>query len=366
MRPRIVNIFHSFPSAVLRAAHNAGHIEHICLPSPELSVSERREWLKSQLPGASAAIIWVNVGRFGKEHLDVAGETLKVVATYSVGYDHIDVDELKRRGVAVAHTPYKSDDAVANATLLLLLMALRRSAEHLDVVRHGKWLQFYNDTSSNPLALAGGSVQDCTVGFYGFGRIAQKVAERILPLGPRRILYKASSPRSFTADTFPRLHHVVSTIYPGVTVSNEPDLQTLAAESDVLVCLTSLVPETHHSVNEQVLSKMKKHAVLVNVSRGPVVDTQALLQALKKEQISCVALDVLEGEPDIAADHPVLDDSLRHKVVIMPHSGSAEAASRTEMADLTARNVLKALNIDIRPEWYDEQPVPTDRSTYFV
>lgn len=365
--PRVVNIFHTFPSALLRAAQDAGRIEHVCLPSKAMSVEARREWFKAQLPGAQAAIIWVNIGRFGKEHLDAAGGSLRVVATYSVGTDHIDIEECKRRGVAVAHTPYKSDDAVANATVLLMLTAMRRSVEHLDLVRRGEWAKVYNATSTDPLALCGVSVERRTVGFYGFGRIAQKVAERVLPMGPARILYKTSAPKAFTPDGFPRLHKVVSTVYPDTEVRNEPDLETLAAESDFLVCLTSLVPETVHSISSTVLRKMKKHAVLVNVSRGPVVDTQALVDALRDDWIFCAALDVLEGEPNIPADHPLLADSLRHKVVLYPHFGSAESHARTEMTELTARNVLTALGVDMDPLFRGSDGVIlNDKSTYFV
>lgn len=104
-RPRVVNLFQSFPSTLLRAAHDAGQIEHICLPSAEAaSTQSRREWFKSQLPGAHAAIVWSDVGKFGKEHLDIAGDGFKILATYSVGYDHVDVDECRRRGVAVGYS----------------------------------------------------------------------------------------------------------------------------------------------------------------------------------------------------------------------------------------------------------------------
>ncbi|EJD49057.1 hypothetical protein AURDEDRAFT_60343 [Auricularia subglabra TFB-10046 SS5] len=365
--PRVVNIFHTFPSALLRAAADAGRIEHVCLPSKTMSVEARREWFKAQLLGAQAAIIWVNIGRFGKEHIDAAGGSLRVVATYSVGTDHIDIEECRRRGVAVAHTPYKSDDAVANATVLLMLTAMRRSVEHLDLVRRGEWAQLYNATSTDPLALCGVSIERRTVGFYGFGRIAQKVAERVLPMGPARILYKTSSPKPFVPGAFPRLYKVISAIYPDTVVRNEPDLETLAAESDFLVCLTSLVPETIHSINSTVLGKMKKHAVLVNVSRGPVIDTQALVDALQNDRIFCAALDVVEGEPDIPSNHPLLTDALRHKVVLFPHFGSAESHARTEMTELTARNVLAALGIDNDlPICSSDAPCVEDKSTYFV
>ncbi|EJD49045.1 hypothetical protein AURDEDRAFT_135947 [Auricularia subglabra TFB-10046 SS5] len=363
--PRVVCIYRDLPSAILRGAHDAGLIDLVSLPESASATGEtRRAWFLSQLPGAHAIIVWSDAGRIGKEQIDIAGGSLRVVATFSVGYELIDVEECKRRGVAVAHTPFKSDDAVANGTLLLMLTAMRRLIEHVDLVRNGEWLRAYNNTSETPLSYCGGSVQHRTVGFYGFGRIAQKVVERLLPMAPARILYKTSSPKEFAPSTFPRLHALVSAVYPTTEVCNEPDLETLAAESDFLVCLTSLNPETHHSINAKILAKMKKHAILINMSRGGVVDTPAVVDALKNDGLSSVALDVLEGEPRIPADHPLLDESLRYKVLITPHTASAEVQTRTAMAELTARNVLAALGIDLN------FPVPggslDDRSTYFL
>lgn len=183
-------------------------------------------------------------------------------------------------------------------------------------------------------------------------------------MAPARILYKTSSPKPFTPSTFPRLHTLVSSVYPATEVRNEPDLEALAAESDFLVCLTSLNPETFHSINANVLGRMKKHAILINMSRGGVVDTPALVEALKNHHVSCAALDVLEGEPSIPADHPLLDESLRYKVLITPHTASAEVQTRTAMAELTARNVLAALEIDF--DFLVHAAGLDDRSTYFL
>ncbi|KZV84971.1 hypothetical protein EXIGLDRAFT_776017 [Exidia glandulosa HHB12029] len=352
-RPRIIILFQTFPSTILRAAHEAGLVEIVYLSAAHSdSAQARRDWFMSQLPGASAAVLWNDIGKFGKEHLDAAGPSFKVLATYSVGYDHVDVAECQRRGVAVAHTPNKNDDSVANCTLMLLLMAMRRAMEHITLVRQGGWGGLHQASSADPLTLTGLSVRRKTVGLYGFGPIAQKVVERILPMSPRRILYKASQPRPFTHNHFPRLHHLVSNFYSETVVRNEPDLVALAAESDVLICLTSLTPETYHSIDADLLSRMKPSAVLVNMARGPVVDTPALIDALHKDGIFCAAVDVLEGEPDIRPDHPLLDESLAHKVIVFPHSASGEADARWDMGELTARNVLFALGIDV-PEGLD-------------
>ncbi|KAH7102718.1 hypothetical protein BKA62DRAFT_698586 [Auriculariales sp. MPI-PUGE-AT-0066] len=346
--PRVINSFFRHPSKLLHAAHIAGLIEHVIPPTPNMSSAEGAAWFAAELPGASAAVVWpLQIPRFGARELDIAGPQFRAVATYSVGHEHIDVEECRRRAVKVSTTPHISDDAVANMTLLLLLMVMRRATEHLDLVRAGGWPSYQTNIASNPLFLTGQSVRGRTVGFYGMGRIAQKVVERLLPMGPDRILYTVSQPRSFSAQTFPRLHALVKTAYPDVRVQNEPDLLRLAEECDILICLTALVPATRHSIGKQVFSRMKRHGILVNVSRGAVVDTEALVGALQSDQIFGAALDVLEGEPNIAMDHSLLDESLRNRVVVFPHSSSAEEETRIEMAEVNARSILLALDISL-------------------
>ena len=130
----------------------------------------------------------------------------------------------------------------------------------------------------------------------------------MLALGPRRILYSTSTARPFTANAFPRLHRVTSAVYESVEVANEHNLLRLAEESDVLICLCALTPTTFHAINKDVLSRMKKHAIVVNMARGPVVDTAALVDALQTGQILGAALDVVEGEPSgsLVSTHIIL------------------------------------------------------------
>ncbi len=149
-------------------------------------------------------------------------------------------------------------------------------------------------------AHCGKSPQGLTVGFYGFGGIAQKVVERLLPLAPARILYAASRPRPFTSANpppYPRLHDLATRFYPSTLIENVQDLATLAAQSDVLICLAPLTAQTRRSIGAEVLQGMKKDALLVNFGRGPIVDSDALADALERGQIAGAALDVLEGEP---------------------------------------------------------------------
>ncbi|KAH7102716.1 hypothetical protein BKA62DRAFT_88107 [Auriculariales sp. MPI-PUGE-AT-0066] len=346
--PRVLNTYRDHPSKLLLAACEAGLVDYLTPPESNLSTQQITKWMLDNLPGAAAVLIGpLNVPQFGSTELDIAGPQFKAVSTFSVGYDHIDVSECKERGVKVGNTPNVGDDAVANLTMLLLLMVMRRASEHVELVRAGQWPMYQSNIACNPLFLNGQSVRNRTIGFFGMGRIAQKVVERILPMGPGKILYKTSRPCPFTIDAFPRLHIVSGTLYPAVDIQNEPDLLTLAEQSDVLICLTALVPATRHSINQEVLSHMKRHAILINVSRGPVVDTEALMDALRSGQIFGAGLDVLEGEPNIVAGHPLLDESVRHRVVLLPHCGSAEVDTRIEMADLHVRNILLALDIPL-------------------
>lgn len=176
--------------------------------------------------------------------------------------------------------------------------------------------------------------------------VAQSVAALLPVFGPSRILYTTSTPKPFNiqADAFARLRERGFPHHGPIKVENKTDLLQLATESDVVVVLTSLNASTEHLIGQQFLSQMKNTAVLVNTSRGPVVDTTALARTLEHGRIWAAGLDVLEGEPNVGMDHVLLQPGCRDRVLLLPHIGSATLEARQAMADLTARHVLEHFN----------------------
>lgn len=271
----------------------------------------------------------------------------------SVGYDHVDLPTVKQRSIRLAYTPKVLNGAVSDLTLMLILGVTRQVPRATRVVREGQWAQ----TPWSPLAFSGPSLEGKTIGFLGFGSIAQTTALALQHFGPAKIAYKASSPRAFNINEsyFSELKEggwdeqnaLRKKIGKGTTtVENIDDINELAAQSDVLIVLASLNDKTNHIINAQVLSKMKKSAYVINVARGPLIDTKALADALAKDEIAGAGLDVLEGEPNVPADHPLLaDPKVKDKVFMMPHVGSANYETRMHMSEITEKSVLGGLGL---------------------
>jgi lactate dehydrogenase-like 2-hydroxyacid dehydrogenase len=249
------------------------------------------------------------------EFLDAAGPQLKVVANYAVGFDNIDVPACARRGVAVGNTPGVLTETTADLAFALLMAAARRVAEGSRYVRNGRWKTW------GPLLLLGPDVHGSTLGIVGFGRIGQAMAKRAHGFG-MRILY-----------------HDVQDVPEAVAASlgaTYLPLEKLLAESDFVSLHVNLSPVTRHLINAESLAWMKPTAVLINTSRGPVIDQAALAAALTDGTIWAAALDVTDPEP-IPMDDPLvgLDNCL-----IVPHIASASRATRGKMAAMAAANLL--------------------------
>ena len=253
--------------------------------------------------------------RVDDEFLDAAGPGLKVVANYAVGFDNIDVAACARRGVAVGNTPGVLTETTADLAFALLMAAARRLPEGDRYVRDGSWKTW------GPLLLLGPDVNGATIGIVGFGRIGQAVAKRAQGFG-MRILY-----------------HDVNELPEEVTgplgASFRP-LEDLLAESDFVSLHVNLSPVTRHLINAETLGWMKPTAVLVNTSRGPVVDQVALADALRSGRLWAAALDVTDPEP-IPMDDPLVG---LENCLIVPHIASASRATRGKMAAMAAANVL--------------------------
>ncbi len=253
--------------------------------------------------------------RVDDEFLDAAGPGLKVVSNYAVGFDNIDVAACARRGIPVGNTPGVLTDTTADLAFALLMAAARRLPEGDRYVRDGRWRTW------GPLLLLGPDVHGSTIGIVGFGRIGQAVARRAAGFG-MRILYH---------DVAPLPDEVTGPL--GATYT---PLETLLAESDFVSLHVNLTAETRHLISSRTLALMRPTAVLVNTSRGPVVDQAALASALRDGIIAAAALDVTDPEP-IPMDDPLvgLDNCL-----IVPHIASASRATRGRMAEMAAANLL--------------------------
>lgn len=275
-----------------------------------------RDRLLAEVAGKAGAITLLT-DRVDEEFLDAAGPQLKVVANYAVGFDNIDVETCTRHGVLACNTPEVLTETTADTAFALMMAAARRVAEGDRFLRSGtSWIW-------GPLMMLGQDVHHATVGIVGFGRIGQALARRARGFA-MRVLYH-------------------DTCRPPAEVEQElaaeyRDLDDLLRESDFVSVHVSLTPQTRHLINAARLALMKPTAVLVNTSRGPVIDEQALAGALQRGQIFAAGLDVFEREPEV---HPGL--LACDNVVLLPHLGSATVTTRLAMADLAAGNLLAAL-----------------------
>lgn len=346
--PKIVTMFERLPSKIFEAFSSQGRINLVYAP-PGLSFPQLNEWFLKELPGAHAAIVWPVAGRFGPEQIAAAnanGNRIKVVATYSVGTDVVDKEACRQAGIKVGYTPYIGDDSIAEYTIAMLLHHCRRLDPLQDIVMKGLFPKAMSDTIRDPTLECGFSPAGKTVCFYGFGRIAQKTAEKLLAFGVSRILYTTSRPNPFSAESFPRLHALREAFYPDTAIQNEPDLLELAAQADILIVLCPGNASTNATINSKVFSRTKPTAVLMNVARGIVVVNDDLEKALRENRLSAALLDVVQGEPHIDANHLLLAPDLRHRVLILPHAASTVVETRTLMSDVTARNILTTLGFE--------------------
>ena len=247
--------------------------------------------------------------------LDAAGPQLKVVSNYAVGFDNIDVAACARRGVAVGNTPGVLTETTADLAWALLMAAARRLPEGDRYVRAGKWKTW------GPMLLLGPDVHGATIGIVGFGRIGQAVAQRAKGFG-MEVLYHD-------------LQQLPDDVTGPLGATYLP-LEELLPRCDFVSIHVNLSEETRGLINAKTLSWMKPTAVLVNTSRGPVVDQPALAAALQGGVIAAAALDVTDPEP-IPMDDPLvgLDNCL-----IVPHIASASRATRAKMAQMAAANLL--------------------------
>lgn len=279
-----------------------------------------RETLLSELRDTVALLSMVTE-RIDDDLLDYAPQ-LRIVANMAVGYDNVDVPALTRRNIVLTNTPGVLTETTADLTFALMLGIARRISEGERRVRAGQWPVW------SPFVFLGTDVHRATLGIIGLGRIGAAVAKRAQGFD-MRVLYHN------------RGHNKEAEAQLGCTWV---EMDTLLSESDFVVVLVPLGPETHRLISTSQFKKMKPTAFLVNAARGPIVDAQALYAALRDKVIAGAALDVTDPEP-LPEDDPflTLDNCL-----VVPHVGSASIATRTRMATLAAENIAAFLS-DRRP-----------------
>jgi glyoxylate reductase len=271
--------------------------------------------------------------RVDDELLDAAGPQLRVVANYAVGYDNVDVPAATRHGVLVSNTPDVLTEATAELTVALMLAIARRIAEGDRLIRRREpWIWA-------PTFMLGATLRGRTLGIVGLGRIGREVAR----------LARA---------------HGLDVIYTNRTGPTSPELEwvtfeELIARADVVSLHVPLSPETHHLIGAAELRAMRANAFLVNTTRGPVVDEEALAEALRRGEIAGAALDVFEREPEVSESLLELEN-----VVLVPHLGSATDEAREAMGMLCV-SALRAVLLEdrcpenaVNPEVWEAAGVP--------
>ncbi|MGH2965285.1 MAG: 2-hydroxyacid dehydrogenase [Solirubrobacterales bacterium] len=287
--------------------------EHCEVVEGGLNVGPER--LLELVPGAAAIVADPTVA-VGNELLDAAGPQLRVIANFAVGHDNVDLDACRRRGVAVTNTPDVLTNATAELALALTIAAARRISDAEARLRAQRWVGW------DPAAYLGLELSGAAFGVVGMGRIGRRYAELIAPMAAE-ILYVSRAPR-------PDAERELGAV--------RVDLRELLGRVDVVSLHVPASPETTGLIGSSELRAMRPHAVLVNTARGALVDSAALAEALRTEEIGAAGLDVYEHEPEVP------DELLEApRCVLLPHIGSATTKARDGMARMAAENVLAVL-----------------------
>jgi glyoxylate reductase len=248
---------------------------------------------------------------------------LRVVSNFAVGFDNLDVPAATERGIVMGNTPGVLTETTADFAFALLMAAARRIVEGVEYVRADRWKTW------GPMLLMGHDVHGATLGLIGLGRIGAEMARRAAGFSMRVLYY----------DVFRR-----EDLEQGLGIQYAP-LDDVLAQADFVSVHTPLTPETRHLLNAERFARMKRTAIVINTSRGPVIDTEALTEALRSGVIGGAALDVTEPEP-LPADHPLVH---MPNCIIVPHIASASNVTRGQMAEIAARNLIAGLKGEPMP-----------------
>ncbi len=288
----------------------------------EQDTAMTREALLRFVAGADAILSTITE-KMDAEAMAAAGPRLKVIANMAVGYDNISLDAAAERSVLVTNTPGVLTEATADLAWTLILGTARRAGEAGRCLRAGRWEGW------GPLQFLGRSVYGRTLGIFGMGRIGQAVARRARGFD-MAVLYQDT--KRLGAETEEYLS------------ARQVDKETLLRETDILSIHCPLTPETRHAFTLNEFRQMKRTALLINTSRGPVIKEEDLCTALREGLIFGAGLDVYEHEPSVC---PAL--LLEERAFLLPHLGSATVETRATMARMAAENIIAALSGRIPP-----------------
>ena len=289
---------------------------HIEVHSGKIPIPESK--LRSKIKDIDGLICFP-YDKINKKTIDLA-ENLKVISTYSVGFDHIDTKYAKKKRIRVGYTPEVLTDATADLAFSLLLDGLRRVSEGDRIIRDGKWNIIYGAYD-----YVGLDLQGKTLGILGLGRIGQAFAKRSKAFD-MNIIYHNRKRISKTNEKRLNAKYV--------------SFEKLISQSDVISIHVPHTKETEHMFNIKIFRKMKKSAFLINTARGMIVNEKDLVAALKKKMIAGAGLDVFESEP-ISNKHPLVK---LQNVVLAPHIGSSTKETRSKMAEITMKNLNLGIN----------------------
>ncbi len=270
------------------------------------------QWLIDNIEDADGILITLNE-KIDKEIIDKARK-LKVISTYSVGYDHIDVDYAKSKNVTVTNTPEVLTDATADLIFGIMITVSRRIIEGNEIIKNNQW-----ESQWNPYYMLGSEIHGKTIGIIGMGRIGNAIAKRANGFDMKIIYYS-------------KHRHDVNIDYV--------DLNYLLKNSDFVVIALDLNNETYHFMDYGKIKLMKNNSYLINGTRGKIINENDLIRALNEKIIEGAALDVFENEP-LSHDNPLIK---MKNVVLTPHLGSATLETRSKMAEVAVKNLLNVLN----------------------
>ena len=276
------------------------------IPIPEIKLREKIK----EIDG----LICFPYDKISKEAIESA-KNLKVISTYSVGFDHIDTEYAKKKKIYVGYTPEVLTDATANLAFSLLLDISRRVSEGDRIIRNGKWEEIYG-----AFDYVGVDLQGKTIGILGLGRIGKTLAKRAKAFD-MKIIYHNRKHISKTEEKILNVKYV--------------SFEKLISQSDFISIHVPHTKETNHLFNMKIFKKMKKSAFVINTSRGKVINEKDLVTALKKKIISGAGLDVFEKEP-IKKNHPLVK---LQNIVLAPHIGSSTKETRVKMVEIAIKNL---------------------------
>lgn len=285
---------------------------------------QSRNDIKKEIQGVDG-VFWASHEPFNSEILDAAGPKLKVIATLSVGVDHIDLAEIKNRRLKLGYTPEVLSDTVAETAILLALAAGRRLHEGRKHIERGTWIGGFD-------WMLGQDIYQSTCGIVGLGRIGQEIAKRVKCFQTKNLIYSGHKPK-------PQGDKLGAKFV---------SFEELLKISDFVFIACPLTPETKFMFNSKAFRMMKKNAVLINISRGLVIDQDALVEALLNGEIFAAGLDVMTPEPLPTNSKLLTLDNC----VLMPHLGSATERTRDLMAKITAENIIAGLTNEKMPYQY--------------